>query len=433
MNSFFKKGIAAFLTLALIAALAGCGSSSNSASGNSKVTTLTFWNVWTDPAPDNDLFIKRVEDFNKSHPNIQIKMEKIPHDQYKIKVKTQAAGKQLPDLIQVWPGAELEPLANSGVIQPIDDLAAQWKDKLIPAQQLKDYSVDGKQYAIPATKQITSIVYYDKKILASVGYNEFPKTFDDFEALIKKLKAKGITPIALGNKGKWVLQSCYFSTIADRYTGSDFLQEVKVGKKKFTDPQFEKALQKIVDLQKMGAFNEDLNSIDNIQQKNYFLQGKAAMFIEGSWTYADLFKQTKGKKDLGLATIPAVSGGQGNPDTVSAVSGYGIALNSELKGDKKKAAEVFEKYFYGENLYTGLLDLGLQVPAKVEVPKSADELFKKELMPIGQKPVAPVYDAVLTPEETDILNNGLQSLTVGDTTPEKLAKDLQAAFDKQSK
>ncbi len=39
--------------------------------------------------------------------NVTINVEAIPHDQYKVKVRAAGAGKQLPDLFVVWPGAEL--------------------------------------------------------------------------------------------------------------------------------------------------------------------------------------------------------------------------------------------------------------------------------------------------------------------------------------
>lgn len=51
---------------------------------------------------------------------------------------------------------------------PIDEALDTWSS-LLPSDKLKDYQVDGKQYAIPATIAISSVIYYDKDLLAQVG------------------------------------------------------------------------------------------------------------------------------------------------------------------------------------------------------------------------------------------------------------------------
>src|SRR5512145_516503 len=136
---------------------------------------LTLWNVFTDDAFKP--YADRLTAIQPSLPGVTIKSESIPHDQYNIKVKTQAAGGMLPDIVEVWPGAELEPLVKGGVLMPIDDIAAEWKDKLIPASQLKDYAVDGKQYAIPGATQYTHLIFYNKALLSKAGYQQFPSTY----------------------------------------------------------------------------------------------------------------------------------------------------------------------------------------------------------------------------------------------------------------
>ncbi|MBE3596980.1 MAG: extracellular solute-binding protein [Hydrogenibacillus sp.] len=441
MNRSWRKSLTSlsfFLLGVFLLALAGCGggkqtSPSESAQTQSKQVELTFWNNWTQPIPEHQILLKRVESFQNEYPDIKIKMDTIPHDQYKIKIKTQAAGKQLPDMFQVWPGAELEPLVKGGVVAPIDDLVNEWKDQLIPADQLADYAIDGKQYAIPGVVVYTHLIYYDKDILSSVGYEEFPKTYEELKDLIRKLRERGITPIALGNKAKWVLQSCYASMIGDRMTGSDFLPKVLSGEKTFTDPDFIRSLEIIKELTDLKAFNEDMNSIDNIQQRDYFYQGKAAMFIEGTWVFGDVMEKA-GDRKIGLAVFPTIEGGKGDPRSIPGVTGDGIAINSNLTPEKKEAAYTFLKYFYHEDLYKELLAGGVLVPAQVNPPEDAADLFKNELMPlVSNSKISPVYDAVLPAQLTDIINNGLQAITVGGTTPQGLAEEMQNALGKLNK
>jgi len=309
---------------------------------------------------------------------------------------------------------------------PIDDIVDNWKDKTIPAETLKDYAIDGKQYAIPGNKVFTSIIYYDKDMIAKAGFGEFPSTYADFKTLIKKLNGQKVTPIALGNKAKWPLQSVYISTIGDRLTGSDFLEKVLAGEKKFTDKEFVNALGVIQDLTKLKAFNSDANSIDDNQASDYFLQGKAAMFVNGTWALSGLIGSAPKGKNIGVAKFPAIEGGAGKPEAISGVTGWGIALNKELSNEKKKAATTFFKYLYNDETYKDLMKIGTLVPANVEVPAETTDLFK-QTVELTNGGIAPVYDAVLPAEITDIINNGLQAITIGESTPKQVAKDMQAA------
>jgi raffinose/stachyose/melibiose transport system substrate-binding protein len=228
-----------------------------------------------------------------------------------------------------------------------------------------------------------------------------------------------------------VLQSCYISTIADRLTGSDFLHAVlETGERKFTDPEFVRSLEIIKELVELGAFNEDFNSIDNDQQRDYFITGEAAMMIDGSWGLGPVLDAAP-DKNVGVAVFPAVEGGLGDPSAVSVVSGMGIAVNAELQGEKLEAAHTFLKGFYTEEYFKEMLKASILVPADIEAPAEVSPVLM-EVAELAGKKVAPVYDATLPLEITNILNAGLQELSIGFVTPEELAKRLQDAVDKQN-
>jgi raffinose/stachyose/melibiose transport system substrate-binding protein len=431
MGKTLKSGWFLLLMVLCVVTMSACsGSDGASGSGeNGDKVELTFWNIWTEPSPQNEASLKRVEQFMEEHPDIVIKQQNIPHDQFKVKVKTQAAGKQLPDLVQAFPGAELMPLVKGELVQPIDDILSHW-DGLIPEGQLGDYRVDGKQYALPANVTPTSLVYYDKDMLKEAGYEEFPQTYEEFKKLIKKLKESDTIPIALGNKAQWVLQSSYISTIGDRLTGDEFLPGVlDSGEKKFTDDSFVEAVKVIKEMADMGAFNEDFNSIDNIQHRDLFVLGDAAMMIDGAWSLGPTLEAAP-DKNIGMALFPEVKGGKGDPEAVSAVTGTGIALNSELEGKKLEAAQEFLKFFYDEEYYKDLMKADILVAADIEAPEGISPLLK-EVSQLTNNKIVPVYDANLPTDVTDMINSGLQEVTLGTMTPEELAEKLQAAVEKQ--
>jgi raffinose/stachyose/melibiose transport system substrate-binding protein len=390
---------------------------------------LTFWNTWVHNEKWEEAMYERIHAFENDHPEIKIHIDAIPHDEYKIKVKAAAAGRELPDMLVVWPEAELQPLVEGRTLMPVDDLVEAYRDKLIPAGNLADYAVDGRQYAIPTVVNFTSIIYYDRDLLKSLGYEHFPVTYAQFKELVLKIRAMGKVPIALGNKGKWVLQSCYLSTIGSRFTGDDFLMKTLRGESKFTDPDFVSALKIIGELNEMNAFNEDKNNLDDTGQQDLFIQGKSAMVISGSWAFSRISERYPRDKSLGLAIFPAVSSGKGSPASVSGVTGQGIALNANLSAEKRKAAIAFLQTIHSETTYKKLLQLEILVPAKVTTPLDAASAFK-QMIELTGRGMSPVYDAVLPTDLTDTLNQSLQEMTINkNLTAEQVAVRLQSKLD----
>jgi raffinose/stachyose/melibiose transport system substrate-binding protein len=430
------------LLIGMVAMLAtvgvACGKKEGTAtSGGAPATaagetvTLTMMHPWTSPNVDNDAYKARIEEFEKKFPNIKIKQDGVPSAQYKTKLRTLAAGNNLSDINVVWPGADITPLVAGNLLMPIDSIMDNWKN-ILPEDALAGMKVDGKQYAIPTKQSFVDIIYYNKEMFAKVGYNEFPKTYDNFIDAIKKLKAAGMTPIAMGNKEKWPLQSSYMSIIGDRFVGSDFLNQVLNKQAKFTDPEYVKALGVIEELTKLSAFNTDMNNMDSVQAQDYFIQGKAAMHISSSTVDGRVRINNKEGDKFGIALFPSVAGGKGNPEKSAGVVQYGISISNGLDEKKKAAAIEFMKFFVGEDLYKTLISKGVVVPAKVEIPQDASP-YLKEMMALTGKGISPVFDSVIPAQVVDVMQNGLQALTVGKGSAEQLAKDLQNSIDNLKK
>jgi raffinose/stachyose/melibiose transport system substrate-binding protein len=413
----------------MLFSLTACGGGGDKkASGDSNVVELTVWNDWTEDRPENNAYKEIISNFNKENKDIHVKIESIPHDQYETKLRTQAAGKQLPDMFRVWPGARIEPLVEGKALLPLDEIADNWKGK-ISEGIMKDYQVAGKQYAIPANISETSLIYYHKDMVEKAGFKEFPKTYDELKSLIKALNDNKITPVALGNKAIWPLQSVYISTIGDRFTGSEYLKDTLNGKGSFKDDRFVSALSVIDDLAKMKAFNEDFNTIDEAQSRTLFNSGEAAMHFAGSWAIGPIVESVKDIDNIGVAPFPSFNG-NGDTSKISGVAGGGIALNANLSDKKKEAAFKFLKFFYSDELYQKLAKSNIVTAQSVELNDSYPAIYKTA-NELAQGGLAPVYDATLTPELTDAINNGLQSITIGEKSPNELAAEMQKILEKK--
>ncbi|WHX50688.1 extracellular solute-binding protein [Paenibacillus woosongensis] len=427
-----KKAVLLGLVAMLVLLTAACGKDNaagenNKGAAEAETITLTMMHPWTSPNVDNEVYKARIAEFEEQHPNIKIKQDGVPAAQYKTKLRTLAAANNLADINVVWPGADLDPLVAGNLLAPINNMMENWAS-ILPDSALDGFNVDGQQYAIPTKQTFVDIIYYNKEMFAQVGYDQFPDTYDKFIDAVKKLKEAGITPISLGNKEQWPLQSSYISIIGDRYTGSDFLPGVLEKKAEFTDPGFVKALAVIDELTKLGAFNTDANNMDSVQGQDYFIQGKAAMHISSSTVDGRVRINNDEGDKFGIALFPSVEGGKGDPVKSAGVVQYGIAIKSGLDEKKQQAAEEFLKFFVSEDLYKELIRNGIVVPAKVDVPEDASK-YLKEMLALTGNGTAPVFDSVIPTQVVDVLQNGLQALTMGRGTPEELAKEVQEAFD----
>lgn len=422
-------GLLAVLMLFVTACGGNSAGSTNNAgsSGTEPTITLTMMHPWTTPNVDNEVYKERIAEFEKQHPNIIIKQDGVPSAQYKTKLRTLAAANNLADINVIWPGADLAPLAAGNLLQPINDMMDNW-GSILPEYALSGFNVDGQQYAIPTKQNFVDIIYYNKEMFAQVGYDQFPDTYEGFIDVITKLKEAGITPISLGNKEQWPLQSTYVSGIGDRFTGSDFLPAVLEGKAKFTDPDFVKALAVIDELTKLGAFNTDANNMDSVQSQDYLIQGKAAMHISSATVDGRIRMNNEEGDKFGIALLPSFEGGKGDPKKSAGIMQFGIGIKSGLDEQKLQAAQEFLKFFVSEDLYKELARNGVVVPAKIEVPEDASP-YLKEMLTLTSNGMSPVFDSLIPAQVVDVLQNGLQSMMMGRTTPEELAEEVQKALD----
>ncbi|GAF12483.1 N-acetyl-D-glucosamine ABC transport system, sugar-binding protein [Bacillus sp. JCM 19045] len=417
--------------ICMVSLLAACGGNTEDAggAGSDGVVELSFWASANPDRDDFKLTIERVEQFNEEHDDIQLKIETTPHADYRTRLNTQAAGGQLPDIFQVWPGAELQPLVDGSAVGSLNNIVDNWTDNgLLNEDALADFTFDGETYAIPSVQNPTSFVFYNVDMLADIGYDTFPETYDEFKQLITDLRAEETTPIALGNSASWVLQSVYISTIADRFTGNDFLPSVLEGERSFTDDDFVGALGVIEELVEMEAFNADLNTIDDNQMVEYFLQERAAMLIDGNWGAISILTNKTDEMNVGIAPIPL-----GDSGTISTVYGNSWSLNADLSDEKREAGETFLKWMFDEGFYQELIGVGRVVAAEVDMPEDADldPLFLDMLELSSEAPPAPVYDAVLPQAVNNVLQNELQAITIGRSTPEEAAQNIQNAVNTQ--
>ncbi|MFO7161536.1 MAG: extracellular solute-binding protein [[Clostridium] cellulosi] len=429
------------LALAMTASLSACSnnsttSESKSSSSDEKIT-LSVMHMFPKSNTDGNsiAYNKALDEFKKANPNIIINEEALGNNTYETKIAAVAAGNQLPDLF-IYKGSMLDMFINNKLINAVDDVLdkdPEWKNGFYDGI-FNDFVKDGKTYGIPFQKLDTHLIFYNTKIFNDVGISELPTTWAGFVDAIKKIKAKGLTPISLGNKDNWVAESCILSTLADRFTGPDWFDSIKnKGGAKFTDPEFVQALTTLQELAKIGAFNSDMNSLDNMQQKTAYYNGKAAMFMEGNWAISSVVNDAPKEisENTSLAILPAVDGGKGDALDNSAGAAWSWNVNANVTGAKRDAAFKFIKAVTDSHYATIAVEnnaFPASKPEKVDNSKLASLSVKYLDISAKFKPV-PIYDSQLPADLINVMNTGIQSLMINKMTPQELAQKIQAAYE----
>ncbi|HET6743641.1 MAG TPA: sugar ABC transporter substrate-binding protein, partial [Kribbella sp.] len=148
-----------------VLALAGCGSSDDKASGGGKVELV--YRLWDE---QQEVGYKAVfAEFTKENPDITVRMEVLPWDQYWTKLTTELASGKAPDVF--WLTVDYFPdFASKGVLAPLDDLISKAGLKLeaYHPNVVQSYKFEDKQLGMPKDLGIVGLLY-NKTLVAKAG------------------------------------------------------------------------------------------------------------------------------------------------------------------------------------------------------------------------------------------------------------------------
>ena len=238
--------------------------------------------------------------FEALHPNIKIDLQELPSSAYVPRINTALAAGEGPDIVALNAGPATRAAVEAGYLT---DLTGKLKiDSLTPSARSASL-IDGKVYGVPILGSYTVGLYYNRDIFAKEGLTP-PTTWDEYLALAKKLKDKGITAM-IGPSQDGTIPGFLFMLIASSILGTDGLEAVRKGTRKFTDPDLLKASYFLRDI--YATFHAGALGTSYTEGKALFALGRGAMMEAGSADYAG-FTTTNPKVNLGVVPFPAGPG-----------------------------------------------------------------------------------------------------------------------------
>ena len=209
--------------------VAGCGTA------NAGTVTLDFFQYKAEAA---DWFTAKAREFEKTHPNIKINVNN--SSDATTDLRTRLVKNREPDVITINGDINYGMLAEAGVFHDFTD--DEIVDELNPgmvkiAKSLVQTTDQSKKrlYAIPYAGNASGyIINADVWKQAGEDPENPPQTWSEFIALLKRFKAKGITPIGASTADPWTLQAPLSSLNSTLVPESEYAN-LKDGSKKFSD------------------------------------------------------------------------------------------------------------------------------------------------------------------------------------------------------
>jgi glucose/mannose transport system substrate-binding protein len=268
-----------------------------------KLEIFSWWTSGGEAAGLNALF----EMYKKQNPGVDIVNATVAGgagSNAKAVLKTRMLGNDPPDSFQVHMGHELtDTWVVTNKMEPLDAIYQEMGfDKAFPKGVIDIVSYQGKPYSVPVNIHRANVLWYNKQVFADNNIQP-PVTFDDFFKAAETLKAKGITPLAFGNKeGFEGVQT--FETTAIGVLGADGYQGLWTGKTAWTDPKVTETLNTYKKM--LSYVNTDYAGLTWDQANDLVISGKAAMTIMGDWIDGDY--TAKKFTGYGWTTTPGTKG-----------------------------------------------------------------------------------------------------------------------------
>lgn len=361
-----------------------------------------------------------VDDFEKANPEIKVNVTYRETEELRSAFQSSAMAGSGPELIY-GPSDQVGPFATMGLIRPLEnELEKELLNQYDPLAKVK---FDQKIYMLGGSVGNFLMVLYNKKIIKNV-----PDNLNDFIELAKK-NTKDINGDGKLDQYGLVFnytEPFFFVPWIDGF-GEHFM-------KNDIEPNLNS--QSIVSAFSLIRDFRDVHKIiptecDYEMANSLFKEGKAAMLINGDWSWGDY--QNAGM-DFGIARFPKINSTGLWPAPLVGTTGY--SLNSKIKDPKNlEAAKKLLIYLTGFDAQKRFTEKLSIFPSRYDVRDLdvvKNNMILKDaayIMEVGKPmPVVPEVRAIW-----DSLRGQYQSVLAGTISPELAATKSQEDALKQIK
>ena len=292
-RTFLKGSALALGTLAGGSLLAGCGDSPKAAPKVPSAATLikpnkkVELNVWTWAWPAEPQASEFTKAFEAAVPEVKLNIKMFPFPDYVTALRTAVPNGTAGDVLCVTTGSMIRQFASH--LEPLDGLAAQyygsnWRDDFIGGsveEVLASAPKGAGLLAMPQQYSVGGVMWLNQPVLDKVG-GQVPKSYDEYLALSKELRAKGLVGSIWGAKDNWP-NTDYLVQFSSQFKRG-IVAAAEAGDASFTDDAIVAALNFMKRTLDDDLWNKAPFATTAFPDAyNLFFDGKAATASLGTW------------------------------------------------------------------------------------------------------------------------------------------------------
>lgn len=362
-------------------------------------------------------YAKQFEDKMLKEQNIHVKvnLEMPSSDQYDSVLQARLTGDDAPDLFTVHCN-NLEKYNKGGYLTDLNSepFAAKLYDNV-----KQTVTVDGKLLAVPIESQAWGVLY-NKKIFSDCGLS-VPNTLDDLKNICNVLKEKGYAPFMLAFQEQWVPQLMTALTLGGTVSGqkSDWLEKMYKDQGSYSEVS---GIFDVIDLIMQNG-TEHAMETGNEAGSADFANGKAAMWVQGTWSASTIMKVNPDMQ-LGVFALPV------NNDKACTLINYSTSTTLAVypQSKEKDLALEFANYVLDDTDSSGLFQAcGFNPVASCHTYETSSWVDEaSQYVKDGRS----YEDLVLPQSVTDEQGKLLQEYYVKSVTKEDFISQLDTVFKK---
>lgn len=393
--------------------------------------------VWHWMADRHDVFVQLAAKY-KQETGITVNFQLfVPSDVYSQKITAAAQAKILPDIFGVLDEKSVfgEFIKNGFIANLKEDFEknhGEWQKMFFEKALAGNIFIEGNSYQVPPgiyavpLDVTTEMIVYNKEILEKAGVTQLPQTFEEFVDAAQKIKAIGVTPFVSGWREPW-LMDCFSSNYAFNIMGEEKVMATYRGEVPYTDPQWIEVFRIFETLAKKGVVERSIVTKANKTAEQDFALQRAAFAFNGSWCVNVYYDMMNPKFDYGVMLPPPIS--NRFPLKVWGAAGSSFMVNESSLNKKQSIA--FLRWLSDKEQQIVLSEATKNLPANQYALASLPE----QLEEFGQGMEYSTHPTIWSAEEDVLVKErflkGLQSIIIGEKTPEQVASEVQSLKERQ--
>lgn len=428
-NKFYIAVIAIVIALLLSSCRILPNSSTNSNTeinqeNDDEQITLTLWHIWvTEDGSNKEPFEAALEKWQEQNPNINIEVEAIQSETYKMRLRTAIAVNEAPDIFFSWGAGFAQPFVESGKVLALDEYIDESVTEKLVFGTLDNFTYNEKIYALPIS--ITAGVLYCNEYLFDMYDVKIPDTYEELLEAIEVFNDNDVLPMAVGQLDGWP-GAMYHNVIAIRTAGIDLSYAALRGVDSFNRDEFIQSAQVLNELVKAGAFDPECTNMTTYEVENSFRQGVIAMYYTGSWNSGSFDMEDSPISDKIVAkNFPIIQGSSGDQNGFvgGAIDTFMINANTEYKDEAVKALIEITEMFCMESYLAGA---GIPAWESCYDEQSKSGLMQETMELIKESDgFILAWDTVLDGGKAEEYKSLITDIFEGNITPQKFAEEMQ--------